>query len=147
MTSLPHVEHAAGCGMGDRVGDGLHPLDAKRTGSKGYGVSMADASSAMRLGTVAAGAPQRPRPGTHPFWPGDRAMHGTVSPPVAQEKYPLNSSAQNAFRKKSGIEIDARGVALAAGERKPLWATPMWYGSFPPLNWPRQPPQNRFYGG
>lgn len=35
-------------------------------------------------------APPRPDRGAHPFWPGDRALHGTGSPLVFSKKHPLN---------------------------------------------------------
>lgn len=61
----------------DEMWDGCISLNAKRTGSKGYGVSEAETGSAMRPRTVAEGAPQRLRPGAHPFGPSPAAVHGT----------------------------------------------------------------------
>ena len=72
---------------GTDCGMGLHPLDAKRTRSKGCGGCMAETGSAiLAAGDGTAGAPQPAERGAHPFWPGDRAMHGTGSAAVAQKK-------------------------------------------------------------
>lgn len=76
-----------------------------------------------------AGAPQRGRPGAHPFWPGDRAMHGTGPTATKSPENPLNRKCRFASEKKSSVEIDARAPAEAAGEQKPLSATPIWSGA------------------
>lgn len=85
------------------------------------------------LGTVATGAPQRPRPGAHPFWPGDRAMHGTVPAAVAREKKSLNLWRNSASEKKSAVEIDAGAFSLALQRGKGLAATHVAEGvEYPP---------------
>lgn len=129
---------------GTDCGMRLHPLDAKRTRSKGYGGCMAETGSAIpAAGPSIGGAPSRPRPGAHPFWPGDRAMHGTGSPAVPHRKNPLNLWRNNASEKKSAVEIDSGALWGTVERGKGLAATSGWFGSFPPLNWPPQPPQNR----
>lgn len=90
MTSAALCEPHGCIELWDEMWDSMHPLNAKRTRSKGYGVSMADASSAILPRTVAEGAPQDPRPGAHPFGPSPAAVHGTVPTPVAQKKFSPN---------------------------------------------------------
>ena len=99
-------------------------------------MSEADTLSAiLAAGDGTAGAPQRPARGAHPFWPGDRAMHGTGSTAVAPGKNPLNRSALNASEKKSAVEIDSGALWGTVERGKGLAATHVAEGVEYPRFW------------
>lgn len=129
MACRASVDRSAAAGMGDGMWDGCIALNAKRTGSKGYDRSMADACSAIAPRTVAEGAPQDLRPGAHPFGRNASGAHGTRPLPVAPGKNPLNRKCNSALQKNSGVEIAARAPAGLAGEQKPLAAMSLWSGA------------------
>lgn len=111
------TQHRAG--WGTDCGIALAPLDAKRTGSNGYGGCMAEARSAIAPGMVRQGPPLEADRGAHPFWPGDRAMHGTVPTAVAPRKNPLNLkfSPLTQYARASGVWRCGNGAPRGRHQR------------------------------